>query len=344
MPVIDNCTAIFPTTSEIVEWKQQRRRQLQRRLQTPIRRGPKGDEGHHQQQEEEEEEDERCALLFFGLAKAFRNLVLPSIQAHILDQNPTCDIFVHTYDVRQLSNVRNGEVGQKIDPTEVYDMTSNALIESLDEYEQQHNLTHLLQPKFRVHSKHGWAPISYPNMLKQWHSISKVWQLMQQYESTHDIGYDRVGLFRSDVYYVTDISIKRGSSRSSSKTEADTNDAVVPAFGKMGNDRMFYGTYDNAFVWANIRYPSVDCYKPEIPTQGLHSEHFMERLILPNIPNWTERRDICFLRVRGEGEIQEGDCKINYDGPTDWKQTVKTINHRMTMASTVNKNLKKIMQ
>lgn len=156
---------------------------------------------------------------------------------------------------------------------------------------------------------------------------------MQQYEYSNDIHYDRVGLFRSDVYYVTDIDIM---------SETETDVAVIPSFGKMGNDRMFYGTYENAYVWANIRFPSVDCYEPELPTQGLHSEHFMERLILPNIPNWTERNDVCFLRVRGEGEIQDGDCNINYDGPTDWKETVRKINRRTARTTTINKNLQVI--
>jgi hypothetical protein len=122
-----------------------------------------------------------------------------------------------------------------------------------------------------------------------------------------NIQYERVGLFRSDVLYFHPIDISEG-------------DAVVPAFGKMTNDRMFYGLYENAYVWANIRFPSVDCYKPQQPTHGLHSEHFMRRQVLPNIPNVTTRYDICFMRVRGTGKINLGDCLFNYTGPRPWKE------------------------
>ena len=69
---------------------------------------------------------------------------------------------------------------------------------------------------------------------------------MQQHERATGIEYERVAVFRSDVLYVVPIDIAKG-------------DAVIPAFGKMTNDRMFYGLYEHAYVWANIRCPSVDC-------------------------------------------------------------------------------------
>jgi hypothetical protein len=242
-----------------------------------------------------------CAILLFGLAKKFRDQVLPSIHEHILNISQ-CDVFAHTYNITTVSSHRNGEDNDTIDPSEILDLTPNVLIETVQDFERQINLTYLLQPRFQVDPKHGWGKESYVNMLKQWHSIEQVWRLMQHHEEEFNIQYDRVGFFRSDVEYISPIDIFNG-------------DAVVPAFGKMTNDRMFYGLYEHAHVWANIRFPSVECYEPPEPTHGLHSEHLMKRLIVKNIPNVTYRHDICFYRVRGNGRVQTGDCHWNHTSP-----------------------------
>ena len=62
-----------------------------------------------------------CALLFFGLVKdSFKNITLPSIQTNILQQNPDCDVFVHTYNLTHVPlNDRNGETTPtRTDPTD----------------------------------------------------------------------------------------------------------------------------------------------------------------------------------------------------------------------------------
>jgi len=42
-------------------------------------------------------EDRHCALLFFGLPRAFKALTLPSLKTNILQQNRGCDIYVHYF-------------------------------------------------------------------------------------------------------------------------------------------------------------------------------------------------------------------------------------------------------
>jgi hypothetical protein len=138
-------------------------------------------------------------------------------------------------------------------------------------------------------------------MYKQWHSIERAWKLMQETEKKLNIEYERVGLFRSDVKYDTPIDIFDG-------------DAVIPKFGFLVNDRMFYGLYENANVWANVRYPSVACYQPRHRALGMHSEFFMNDFVLKNIPNVT-KKDICFNRVRANGMVLEDDCTKVYEFP-----------------------------
>ena len=124
---------------------------------------------------------------------------------------------------------------------------------------------------------------------------------MQEAEHRRGLEYERVGLFRTDVKYVTPIDIFDG-------------DAVIPNFGFLVNDRMFYGTYENAHVWAKIRFPSVPCYKPRHNSIKMHSEFFMNDFVLRNIPN-VSKKDICFHRVRANGAVWEDDCTKKYDFP-----------------------------
>lgn len=250
-------------------------------------------------------EKKPCALLFFGLAKQFRSIVLPSIQKYILEvsENGRCDIFIHNYNVTTSVNPRAGEHNNVIDPTEVYDLTKpeNIVIETIEDFLRQRDMKFYAHSKFKPYRSLGWDRTAFENMYKQWHSIERVWDRMKEEEVRRGIEYNKVGLFRSDVQYTTPIDIFDG-------------DAVIPKFGFLVNDRMFYGNYENARVWAKIRFPSVKCYQPRHQSVKMHSEFFMNDLVLKNIPNVT-KRDICFYRVRADGNVWTDDCTKNYEFP-----------------------------
>jgi hypothetical protein len=139
-------------------------------------------------------------------------------------------------------------------------------------------------------------------MYKQWHSIERVWDLMEESEKRLGIEYERVGMFRSDVKYVTPINVFDG-------------DAVAPKFGFVVNDRMFYGLRENTKIWSKLRFPGVSCYTPRHPALRMHSEFYMNDFIFANIPTVVEKRDICFYRVRGNGNILDDDCTKVYPYP-----------------------------
>eukprot|EP00978_Attheya_sp_CCMP212_P025137 scaffold80429_cov66-Attheya_sp.AAC.2 len=97
----------------------------------------------------------------------------------------------------------------------------------------------------------GWGECcgSHDNMIKQWNSIQGVWDLMQHYAYKQKNGpggsdsenyYEQVGLFRSDIYYTRPIEIFDSK-------------AAVPSFAlHLGyKDRLFYGSYENARIWAS---------------------------------------------------------------------------------------------
>lgn len=144
----------------------------------------------------------------------------------------------------------------------------------------------------------GFYPVSMDNMIKQWHSIERVWGLMMAAEAARKRKYRRVALFRSDVVYASDIFIHDG-------------DAVVPNFGHYGfggrrglNDRMFYGLRHYAELWATGRFSHVAEHVSVF--EVLHSETFMFDF-MQGVP--YELKPICFYRVRATRRVERGDCK-----------------------------------
>ena len=260
------------------------------RSSSSLRRSP-----DRSQQRAHQVRDKTCALLFFGLAKQFRSIVLPSIQESILSRNAECDIFAHTYKIKETDNPRNGESHVVLHTEEVRGLTPNLTMDTDGSFGRARNVSYY-RTFFPTKKEFFWSyPTSMDNMIKQWHSIERVWNLME----ASGVSYQQVGLFRLDVQYATHIHIWDGS-------------AVVPQFASVPmNDRMFYGTHRNAKVWATRRFSQVEdfVYRTRAGAEfGLHSEHFMEYLMRDVKP---DRRPICFNRVRATGDIS-CDCAASW--------------------------------
>jgi len=247
--------------------------------------------------------DAACALLFFGLAKEFRKTVLPSIREHILAHNRGCDVFAHTYNVSETSNPRNSEAHQKLNVSEVFDLTSNVVMDTEDDFRRARNVAHYR--KLFPHKERTWVyPTSMDNMIKQWHSIERVWHLMKSHMVATRKVYQRVGLFRLDVLYVDKIDIASG---------AHANVPLRNTLGSYMNDRLFYGTYQHAKTWATRRFSLADTYvkgTSQGRANGLHSEEFMAFLMRDVRP---ATQSLCFHRVRAGGQIL-CDCRCSDRG------------------------------
>lgn len=265
-----------------------------------------------------------CALLFFGLVVEFESLVYPSIKRHILDRNPDCDIFLHTYNITTLPyNPRNGgnSDGTLLNVSQVTQLTSeegHVQFESMDSF-FQHRQGDLDRTRVNYSNVWGECCISHDNMIKQWHSIKAVWDLMEAHadkeqkkmsSSTTQEGpyYEHVGFFRLDVYYVAPIDISNSI-------------AVIPDFANWPiNDRLFYGKYTFAEMWAN-RFRFVPTFeKNYMGGGGLHSETFLQNLLEHHEIPYEESPDICFLRVRsGPRRVLLDDCRDNPSGKFEFE-------------------------
>ena len=273
--------------------------------------------------------ESNCALLFFGLIKKISELVLPSIRKNVVEVNPFCDIFIHTYNFTKLPlNVRNNETNSDIEfkVDDVYQLTRNVLIDDMKSFFKKKRKYVSTVKKYGYL---GWGAccLSSENMIKQWHSIESVWNLMDiTRTSLHQ--YKHVGLFRSDVYYANPINIS-------------TSKAALPAFSSWYgvNDRLFYGYYDYAKIWATRRFDfvepfikyflktnhswdnlihlverngsfnerSISNYLRDGGRQGFHSETFLAKMLL-NYSVPFETKPICVWRVRAEGVLLRSDC------------------------------------
>ena len=272
-----------------------------------------------------------CALLFFGLIKSFSNLVLPSIRENILQNNPSCDIFLHTYNFTNIPpNIRNNESKDDLEyrVNDVYLLTGNVVVEDVNFVYKKRGKDMSMVKKY---SYLGWGAccLSTENMIKQWHSIESVWNLMEETSAKMPLSqYKRVGLFRSDILYITPINI------------SDSR-AALPAFSSWYgvNDRIFYGCYEHAKVWATMRFQFIEPFTKYyliknhswdniLPLeesssrstndiisnylhhggrQGFHSETFLAKMLLNySIP--FEAKPICAWRIRSGGIVQKYDC------------------------------------
>lgn len=214
----------------------------------------------------------------------------------MIDKNPTCDIFIHTYTLKDgFSNPRNKEKRVPVDSRDVValnatgTMITNVPTTAQMEHFLGINITVALLKHFPP-KKSGWFyPDSMLNMFKQWISIQLVWSLMPA-------KYCRVGLFRLDTRLENDVNIFDG-------------EAVVPDFmnwkGHFTNDQLFYGLYKYGDAWATTRNKLLPEYLNRHKT--LHSERIV-RFVLQSCSAPLTFRPICLTRVRGGGKLAKNRC------------------------------------
>ncbi|KAG7369512.1 hypothetical protein IV203_027258 [Nitzschia inconspicua] len=264
----------------------------------------------------------RCAINMFGLPRSFRDFVLPSLVENVINVNArhNCDYFVHYYNKTEESSSRSG-IGGSIDPNDVLllrqvihqvyksmNITSylprvefvsdtdddfyharNDTIYFINEMPKRHNLTE--NPYYTTQS--GYDLNTLINILKMWHSQTKVFQLMEatgkkaahnsQKSKSSSPYYARVAMLRIDVIYMTPIDVFRvpndpapkqydiynfdpGASwhnplegpinRSDYYFQDDQNiHVVIAGFASHPiNDRMIIGPYEAVKLWATERW------------------------------------------------------------------------------------------
>ena len=369
-----------------------------------------------------------CALLFYGLPRAFRRIVLPSIVRNILLPNARyqCDVYVYFHALTHEDSGRSGQ-GGCLDLNAVYRLRSAvsyvmahhhqqspppkgdpwppsnkdqnitappstprvviANFTNADFAQQQaavlHKIRSTVDPTTNLSRYVPWMAgftlETVDNVIRMYHAIQGVWELM--IKSTNPITtttpvtstdqeprqgrartrtqkpYDRVAIFRIDVFYATPIDIfhyvnlSLPTHETTSTTQqyvqeehlmtvapdsnattpavtrkrmydADNRVAVVPGFARYPvNDRMMYGPYEAMEIYASRRFDLLDRFVQE-HGQGLHPETFLAQVIFPEI-----RRRTVSLRA---------DVLVSSGGPQTVSSSISEKNHHQNVTDTAS--------
>ncbi len=260
--------------------------------------------------------EERCAMLFFGLPRAYDTMVLPSITQNVLIPNArhNCDVFVHYYYMTAEPAGRKNK-GGVMDPTSIFKLADAVRLIARNYPSSRRQpkrvphvaFTHDTDDSFwhvrnRTVHKYRTAkdangnylyfpykavsyvyPSSLDNIAKQWHSIESVWNLMERFMRQGMANYTRVALLRNDVMFVTPIDIYR-TSLDDPEDDVQGRYAIIPPFGLYPvNDRLVYGPYRAVKIWATKRFEYIEDHvrkMPWGPGYGMHSELFLQKSIL----------------------------------------------------------------
>jgi hypothetical protein len=309
-----------------------------------------GETASHDRSDGEKEtvDDKRCAILFWGLPRAFESLVLPSVEENIIrpNQQYNCDYFVHYYHQTTENSGRSGS-GGIINPEAIYSLKT-VIEKHTNAMKQTHKQSRIeftydteadfwtkytpLIEKIRTSKDDNgkylyfpWKAVTYvfptttDNIIKMWHSIESSWNLMESTSSSKSISYDQVAMVRSDVFYVNPIDIFYNPITNQSITENTTDPkfVVIPNFGNYPiSDRFVYGSYDAVKIWASERFSRLEGHVKSIYENnkgwGLHSERFMNYTIFPAIRQLgykvLQHPTMCFFRARADESLWISDC------------------------------------
>jgi hypothetical protein len=343
-------------------------------------------------------EEERCAINIYGLPRAFASIVLPSLVQNVIRPNAAyqCDYFIHYYNLTTEVAGRSGQGGH-VNPQEILLLreqvlrehakvssggnnnkkptTSSVIYAVSQEEDFWKQYAHLLNKihtakdntdgnylYFPWKAKTYTFPTTVDNIIKMWHSIQSVWNLMEEHaaaaaataaleedpDSTTTrrqtrIQYTRVAMLRSDVMYLTPIDIWTEANGIHKNVANDQ--VVIPGFGRHPvSDRLIYGPYAGVQPWAKMRFRSLEQHVSWMhdhhPGWAMHSERFVDATLLPRIRKLgytiAEHDSMCFFRARVDESVWITDCssananvsKVTPTLPSDMKGAMEQILRR----------------
>ena len=249
-----------------------------------------------------EKERYKIGICFFGLTRSLK-YTLPSIQKNVFNvltsHNMDYDVYLHTYDLKGLTNKRSGEINCPLD-TEEWKLLNPVehKITNQDEFDKSFNWNMLF--------KHGdiWKDgyNSIKNAIRQLNSLKIVTSLW-----INKPKYDYYIYIRPDLYYVNEIDINDIVEHIQLK-----NIIVIPYWGNYRggfNDRIAYGSYEVMKIYGN----RID-YIPSIYTQNrvkkpYHSERYLT-IIIRNHQIFIRYCKLKAIRIRANGKYDEKDSSM----------------------------------
>lgn len=242
----------------------------------------------------------RIAIGFFGLIRSLRH-THTSIKDNLLkileDNGHMYDIYIHTYDLKVLTNKRTHEKDVILDVND-YKLLNpkDIIIDDQEEFDKSFNFSEIM--------KYGdaWKACndnfsSLKNLIRQLNSLKKLTLLISKKPK-----YDMYIYIRPDLKIVTPFDINW--------LNLKNKQLATPAYFKhMGglNDRFVIGTFDNIKIYGSRIDEIYNFCKSK--KKPLHSEqlvrYVMEKNGIKNID-----LDITLIRVRGNGNEAKQDYTL----------------------------------
>ena len=247
------------------------------------------------------EKEKKVAICFFGLTRSLKQ-TYSSIDKYIFNvlklHHIKYDVYLHTYNLPQLTNQRSGEYNCVLD-TEEWKLLNPFAYKITDQKSFDDSFNWNILFKKGDAWNDGFASLK--NAIRQLNSLKEVTSLWLDKPP-----YDYYIYIRPDLYYVNPIDI---SDFINCKEE---NSIIIPKWGnnKGGlNDRIAYGKYKVAKIYGN-RIESIPYFFQNYKCKSsYHAEQYLMRIVcLHKIK--IQYCNLKGIRVRSNGEYNKVDYEL----------------------------------
>lgn len=238
----------------------------------------------------------RIAILFFGITRNLKKTYL-SIRKNVFhalqNQDVGFDVFLHTFTLMSLTNMRSNEKNEILDNDEWKMLQPfRFIVENQDEVDK--TLPHQEFCRYPNPWPEDTSMNSMKNMLRALHSMQQVWKLVS------DLEYDGYLILRPDLEYFDPVIITR---------RVEDNTIYLPEWGKTRNgenDRMCLCDKKAARIYLNRLDHLFEYAKVNVPNSHSFLRHVLDL-------NHVQRRvlHVRAVRIRADKERLKRDSIEN---------------------------------
>ena len=245
------------------------------------------------------ERQHKICICFFGLTRSLKH-TYPSIEKNIFNvlkkHNILYDVYLHTYDLKGLTNKRSGEFACPLDNNEWKLLNPiEHKITNQETFDKSFNWKNLF--------KHGdiWKDgfNSVKNAIRQLNSLNEVTHLWLDKEP-----YDYYLYIRPDLYYVNEINVNDILDHLHLN-----NILVIPYWGNYRggfNDRIAFGHHDVMKIYGTRLQYLSKYYNQRKGKKPYHSERYLT-IVVRDHQIFIRYSKLKGIRVRANLEYDEKD-------------------------------------
>lgn len=258
----------------------------------------------------------KVAIIFFGLTRNLKN-TFRSIRQYVFiplaSQKINYDIYLHTYNLSSITNLRSHEYDIPLDNDE-WKMLSpyKYIIENQDEVDTKLRLDEFC--KFKNPWPEDHSKNSMKNLLRQLNSLKKAWKLIE-----NEPEYDAYIILRPDLYYMSPIITKN------LKFPVQNLDMYIPQWGKTRdgeNDRFCVTSKSGAFVYMNRIEHIFEYAKIDAPNSHRFLKAILDKCEIKRFP-----LNVKAVRIRADGQKLDMNNVYNFGLYTFYKRIIAKYNN-----------------